>query len=565
MPPRISTAPANPSLYANHLDSQRRTSPCEAACPAGVPIQKLTTLVKDNQLAQALRFLRSRNPFSSLTGRVCNHPCEAACNRAQFDEALSIRALERYASDLADLADPLPLRNLPATGRRIAVVGSGPAGMTCAYFSALLGHRVTVFEASPYLGGMARAGIPDFRLPKNVLDREIERILALGIEARTGTAIGTDVALDTLLAEYDACVIAAGAWKERKLDLPGAEHAESGLTFLKRANLGERNRVGRRVVIIGGGGVAFDCAFTAKRLGADDVHIICLEKAGEMRATPEDIRQGEEERIKVHNSAVVASIAGGPVSVVEIAGVSGFEFHADGKVTVQIGSDRRERVEADMVIAAVGVEADIAAIDPQNRIKLTDRGTIAIEPGTLSTSLERVYAAGDVVTGPGTVAQAVGAGRLAAVAINNGFLGLKPGQGVRIAINDDGEPSLKTFAETTQQHAVTLAELMNRDLFVRKDRQRTTQLPGSSSVQSFEERDTGMDGDQAVAEAERCFHCGQCQSCGNCVEDCPGYVLVMSPEGPKVAYPEECWHCGNCRISCPSGAVEYEFPVSMML
>jgi len=371
-----------------------------------------------------------------------------------------------------------------------------------------------------------------------------------------------------VLAEHDACLVAAGAWKERTLDLPGAKHAVSGLTFLKRANFGERESVGRKVVIIGGGGVAFDCAFTARRLGAVEVHVICLEKADEMRATAEDIRQGEDEGITVHNSATVTRIDGRPAPGVEIAGVSGFSFDADGNVSLRLGTDRRERLEADTVITAIGVEPDVAAIDKQNRIRRTNRGTIAIDPATMTTSLDRVFAAGDVVTGPGTVAQAVGGGRLAAVAINNAFLGLKPEQGLRIAINDDGEPSLKlkAFAEPTTQHVVTLAEILNRDRFVRTDRQPTVRLVGSSSIESFDERDQGLAGqDRARAEAERCFSCGRCQSCGNCVEDCPGYVLVMTDAGPEVAYPEECWHCGNCRISCPSGAIEYEFPVSMML
>ncbi len=562
MPPRFSYALTELTLFANHLEFQRRTSPCEAACAAGVPIQKLNALVKQNRIAQALQFLRSRNPFSAVTGRVCSHPCETACNRNNFDEGLSIRALERHASDCADLTTP---GKQAATGKRIAIIGSGPAGMTCAYFSVLLGHAVTVFEASSVLGGMPKAGIPDFRLPKHVLDREIGHILALGVNAKTNTAVGTDVTLDAILAEYDACLIAAGAWKERTLDLPGAESALSGLAFLKQANLGQRNSIGRKVVIIGGGGVAYDCAFTARRLGATEVHIICLEKAGEMRASAEDIRQGEEEGITVHNGAAVSRILGRPAAGVEIVQISGFDFDAHGRLAIQVRSNRRERLQADTLIAAVGVEPDIAAIDMHHRIGLTSRGTIAVDPDTMATSLERVYAAGDVVTGAGTVAQAVGGGRLAAIAINNHFLGLAPGQGLRIVVDGKGEPGLRTYPGTTQQHVVKYAEMMNLDFFEKNNRRQTVRLPVSSSVASFEECDRGLGEDEASAEAERCFHCGQCRLCGNCVQDCPGYVLVMTDQGPKVAYPEECWHCGNCRIGCPSAAVAYEFPVSMMV
>ena len=566
MPPRFSYGLSEPSLFANHLDFQRRTSPCEAACPAGVPIQKLNTLVKQDRAAQALQFLRSRNPFSAVTGRVCAHACEKACNRNHFDEGLSIRALERYASDHVDLADVTPPKKRENTGRKIAVIGSGPAGMTCAYFSALLGHAVTVFEASSSLGGIPRAGIPDFRLPKHVLDREIAQILALGITAKTNIPIGRDITLDSIIAEYDACLVAAGAWKERIPDVPGVELAVSGLAFLRQANAGRRNGIGTKVVIIGGGGVAFDCAFTARRLGAAEVHIVCLEKAGEMCATAEDIRQGEEEGICVHNSAVVSRILGlqSKTSGVEIAEVSKFRFDGNGKLAVQV-SNRGVRLEADSVILAVGADPDVGEIDPHNRISLTRRKTIEVDPDTMATSVDRVFAAGDIVTGPGTVAQAVGGGRLAAIAMNNRFLGLTPGQGVYIGVRGDGPPSLRTYPGTTEQHVVKYGEMLNLDFFNKKSRHRTIRLPVSSSAGSFEETDKGFGEAEALAEAERCFHCGHCQLCGNCVEDCPGYVLEMTVDGPKVSHPEECWHCGNCRISCPSAAVAYEFPVSMMV
>ncbi|OFZ88214.1 MAG: hypothetical protein A2V78_03395 [Betaproteobacteria bacterium RBG_16_64_18] len=566
MPPRFSYGLSAPTLFAGDLDFQRRTSPCEAACPAGVPIQMLNTLVKQSELAQALKFLRSRNPFSAVTGRVCSHACEAACNRNHFDEGLSIRALERYASDHADFADHTLLRPRESTGRKIAIIGSGPAGMTCAYFSALLGHAVTVFEASSFLGGMPRAGIPDFRLPKDVLDREMGQILALGITAKTNIRVGRDVTLDSIVAEYDACLVAAGAWKERIPDLPGVEMAISGLAFLKQANTGQRNGIGRKVVIIGGGGVAFDCAFTARRLGATEVHVVCLEKAGEMCATPDDIRQGEEEGIRVHNGAVVSRILGRKSNTagVEIAEVSEFGFDVNGRLAVKI-SDRGVCLEADAVVLAAGAEPDIAELDPHGRIRLTGRKTIEVDPATLATSVDRVFAAGDVVTGPGTVAQAVGGGRLAAIAMDNRLLGLTPGQRVHIGVGGDGRPSMRTCAATTEQHVVKFGEMMNLDFYKTNDRRPTIRLPVSSSAMSFEESDKGFGETEALAEAERCFHCGQCQLCGNCVEDCPGYVLEMTVDGPKVAHPEECWHCGNCRISCPSAAVAYEFPISMMV
>jgi len=567
MPPKFSLEMNEATIFASCMEYQKRTSPCEAACPAGMPIQKMNTLIKENRMEEALQFIRSRNPLSSITGRVCSHPCETECNRSRFDQALSIRALERYPSDNADRTGlSIPRRN-EATGKRVAVIGSGPAGMTCACFSALFGHEVTVFEASPMLGGMPRTGIPDFRLPKHVVDREVGQILGLGIDARTNTAVGRDVSLDSILSEYDACLIAAGAWKERTLDIQGADMALSGLSFLREVNLGRREIPGKRVVIIGGGGVAFDCAFTAKRLGAEEIHVICVEGPSSMCAPKDDILQAREEGVTIHHSCVASRIIGrqSKATGVEFYQISEFRFDENGKLVVQPGDNPKETLKAETVILAVGVEPDLSLIDPERRLKTTSRKTIEVHPITMATSLDKVFAAGDVVTGPSTVAQAIGGGRFAAVAINNYLMGLKPDQGIRIVVNGHGRPVFKESRGMAEQHVVKYEEMMNLDAFEKKSRAESVRLPLSKSTTSLEEIDRGLRREDGLAEAERCFHCGHCQLCGNCVEDCPGYVLAMTDNGPKVVYPEECWHCGNCRISCPSAAVSYEFPISMLV
>jgi thioredoxin reductase/NAD-dependent dihydropyrimidine dehydrogenase PreA subunit len=439
--------------------------------------------------------------------------------------------------------------------------------MTCAYFSALFGHEVTVFEASPFLGGMPRIGIPDFRLPKHVVDREMGQILDLGIDARTNTAVGRDVSLDSILSEYDACLIASGAWKEKTLNLHGADMAQSGLAFLRDVNLGRREKPGKRVVIIGGGGVAFDCAFTARRLGAEEIHVICVEGPSAMCASQDDIRQAKEEGVVIHHSSMVSGIIGrqSRVSGVEFSEISGFHFDECGNLTVQPGSSPKKTLEADTVICAVGVEPDFSGIDPHTRLRTTPRKTIEVHPVTMATSLDKVFAAGDVVTGPASVAQAVGGGRLAAVAINNRLMGLRPDQGVCIVVNEQGKVALREYSGSADQHVVQYEEMMNLESFEKKNRRETVRLPLSKSTTCLEEIDKGLGREDVLAEAERCFHCGHCRLCGNCVEDCPGYVLAMTDNGPKVVYPEECWHCGNCRISCPSGAVSYEFPISMLV
>jgi formate dehydrogenase (NADP+) beta subunit len=567
MPPKFSLEMNEATVFTSALEFQKRTSPCEASCPAGMPIQKMNGFIKENRLEEALQFIRSRNPFSSVTGRVCNRPCETGCNRNEYDEGLSIRGLERHCSDHADRTGLSRPRKKEGTGKKVAVVGAGPAGMTCAWFSALFGHQVTVFEAAPSLGGMPRIGIPDFRLPKHVVDREIGQILALGIEARTNTTVGKEVTLDAILSEYDVCLIAAGAWKERVLDLPGGEIALSGLTFLRQVNQGRRENPGRIVAVIGGGGVAFDCALTAKRLGAKEVHVICVEGPSEMCATAEDIAQAKEEGIVIHNRSTVSRITGkkSGVSAVEISPISGFHFDESGRLTVETGSGPGKTLNAETVISAIGLEPDLSAIDPDRRLKTTQRKTLDVHPLTMATSIDRVYAAGDIVTGPGSVAQAVGSGRLAAVAINNRLMGLKPDLGIRIVVNGQGKLAIEENPCKTEPHVVKYEEMSNLDSFEKKPRFRSVRLPLSKATTSMEEMDKGLCGDDALAEAERCFHCGHCQLCGNCVEDCPGYVLAMTDSGPKVVYPEECWHCGNCRISCPSAAVSYEFPVSMLV
>ena len=567
MPPKFSLELNEATVFASGLEFQKRTSPCEAACPAGMPIQKMNGFIKENRLEEALQFIRSRNPFSSVTGRVCSRPCEGGCNRGEYDERLSIRGLERHCSDHADRTGLTRPRKKEGTGKKVAVVGAGPAGMTCAYFSALFGHQVTVFEASPSLGGMPRVGIPDFRLPKPVVDREIGQILALGIDARTNTMVGKEVSLDAILSEYDACLIAAGAWKERVLDLPGADVTVSGLTFLREGNQGRREDPGKSVAVIGGGGVAFDCAFAAKRRGAKEVHVICLEGTSEMCATADDVAQAREEGIVIHNQATVSRITGRKSGglAVEISPISGFQFDESGQLTVRKGSGPGKTLSAETVISAIGLEPDLSAIDPDHRLKLTKRKTLDVHPLTMATSIDRVYAAGDIVTGPGSVAQAVGSGRVAAVAINNRLMGLRPDLGIRVVVNDQGRLALEENPCRIEPHVVKYEEMSNLDSFEKRPRCRNIRLPLSKTIDSMEELDKGLNRDDAMAEAERCFHCGHCQLCGNCVEDCPGYVLAMTDGGPKVAYPEECWHCGNCRISCPSAAVSYEFPVSMLV
>jgi formate dehydrogenase (NADP+) beta subunit len=567
MPPKFSKEMIEKVVFPEGLADQPRTSPCEANCPAGNPIQKASALIQENRVEEALEYLRSRNPLPGITGRVCGHPCEENCNRNKYDEGLSIRALERFVGDHADLTRVIKPQRKESSGKRLAIIGSGPAGMTCAYFSALLGHDVTVFESSPTLGGIPRMGIPDFRLPKDVVDREIRQILEVGVRARTNTTVGKDLDFDKILKDFDACLIAVGTGKEKRLDVPGVESSLPAVSFLKRVNLGQRDPIGDRVVIMGGGGVAFDCAFTAKRLGAREVHVVCVEGEANMCASPEDLLRAQAEGVRVHPSRMISKVLNerGKAAGIEYFKISSFEFDERGCLSVQPTSSERETLSADTVISAVGVQPDLKFVEGDHPFRFTLKGTLEVNPKTFSTSVDGVFAAGDVVSGPSTVAQAIGSGRHAAIAIDRYLNGNRSATLGRVSIRGEGHVVTEDSAVDYAPHVVAYEEILNVEFFEKKPRQTTDKLSVAASIHSFEEIDRGLGKNEASTEAKRCFHCGHCTSCECCVKDCPGLILAMSSQGPHVVYSDECWHCGCCRIACPSGAILYEFPLNMLV
>ncbi len=571
MPPKFSRQLEDKTIYTVNLEYQSRTSPCEANCPAGNPIQKMNSLVKDSHFEEALEYILARNPFPGICSRVCPHPCERECNRNNFDAGISIKALERACFDSSDMSKVRKPLKKEKTGKKVAIIGSGPAGMTCAYFLTLFGHEVTVFEAQPVLGGMPRNGIQGYRLPKDIVDREIGQILETGVRARTNTAVGKDIALNELMATHDACLIATGAWKERSLNIPGADIAIPGISFLKQINLGLNFDIGKKVVIIGGGGVAFDCAFSSRRLGASEIHIICLESKDCMRAHPEEVIQAAEEGIIIHNSQMISRILSdrGKVSGIEYYDVASFKFDQSGEPKISLASENKYTLPADTVILAIGEVPDLEFVNTDNQYRLTKGKTLEVDPNTMVTSVKGVFAAGDAVSGASSVAQAIGSGRRAAVHIDYYLRGELADKVGNIIISPKGNIIIAQHAgskpEQIEQHVVKFEELMNTSYFEKKNRAVARKLTTLESIQGFHEIDLGFMLDGATEEATRCFHCGHCFSCGNCVEDCPGYVLSMANGKPEVAFPKECWHCGNCRISCPCGAISYQFPLSMLV
>ena len=417
MPPRYSREIEQPIVMGDSLKDQFRTSPCEASCPAGNPIQKMQSLVEKGRFGEALRYLRARNPFPGVTGRVCPHFCQAKCNRDRLEGCVNTRALERAAYDHAPKGIE-PFTRAPETGKHVAVVGGGPAGMTAAYFLSLLGHDVTVYESGPVLGGIPRYAVPDFRLPRDVVDREIGWILETGVRACVNVTVGKDISFAELRASSDAVVVATGTPKENALPIPNAECGLKAVEFLRKAALGQRPDVGRTVVIMGGGGVAFDCAFTARRLGAADVHVLCLEAEGAMRAPEEDLEQARREGVHVHNSCTMSGVRkdGDRVSGVDYFDVQECRFDEQDRLSLIPVPGGEHVLACDTVIFAVGMKTDLGFFEGEVP-ECTPRQWIVADAAQ-KTSLEGVFAAGDVASGPSSIAGAVGAGRRAAFGVH---------------------------------------------------------------------------------------------------------------------------------------------------
>ena len=417
--------------FPGHLNPSynivKETPVCQRTCPVHLDIRGYIGFIADGKFEESLALIKEVLPFPSICGHICPHPCEEECNRGRVDYPLSIRDLKRFVADieLQDALKPKPLMIVKGEdkGKKVAIIGAGPAGLACAHDLALLGYGVTVFEALPRPGGMLAVGIPDYRLPRDVLEKEIDAVSALGVEIRCNTAIGKGLSLDDLFNRgYEAVFITVGAHKNQEMRIPGedARRVIPGVTFLRDLNLGKPADVGERVVVIGGGNVAIDSARCALRLGARDVTILYRRSRQEMPASDEEIEAALEEGVKIEY--LVA-----PLQV----------FTADGKAAglrcmrMELGkpdtSGRRRPIpvegsefdiELDTLIPAIGQAPDISFLGESSEIELTKRGTIAVNPDTLETSRPGVFAGGDCQTGPKIAIEAIAAGKKAAVSID---------------------------------------------------------------------------------------------------------------------------------------------------
>jgi formate dehydrogenase beta subunit len=393
--------------------------PCRYACPAEIDVPRYIRHIRQKDYAAATAVIREKVPFPAVLGYVCNHPCETACRRSLVNEAISIRDLKRYAAvhDEQELWETNRIQK-PATEKKVAIIGSGPAGLTAAYYLANQGHAVTVFEALPFAGGMMRYGIPECRLPRNVLDREISYIRGIGVEIAVNTRIES---LDGLFEKgFEAVLLALGTHDGKRLPIEGAgsDGVWTGVEFMKKVNRGEPIAIGKHVVVIGGGNVALDCARMAKRLGAGPVHVTCVEDRAAMRADPEEIASGEADGIIMHPSRYLTRILSrnGKVAGAEFLEVASFAFDEDKNLELETIEDSHQCLEADTIIFAIGQVPEM----PENFcVDICENQLIEVDSYSLQTSREGVFAAGDAVSGKGSLIDAIASGRAAAIAVDS--------------------------------------------------------------------------------------------------------------------------------------------------
>ncbi|WP_062466633.1 NAD(P)-binding protein [Demequina maris] len=530
----LSTGPATSLAYHTGTWRTERpvyvelAPPCSLACPSGEDIRGWLGSTQEGEAGfeTAWRRLVAANPFPAVMGRICYHPCQTACNRTDVDEEVGINAVERFLGDTAlERGWPLPAP-AASSGRRVLVVGSGPAGLSAAYHVRQLGHEVVVREAAAEPGGMMRYGIPAYRLPRDVLAAEIRRIEATGVRIECSTPV---TSLDDAQAEFDAVVLTVGAGVAHHVDIPAgaASKIVDAIDVLRDVASGHAPLLGRRVAVYGGGNTAMDAARTARRLGASEAVVVYRRTREQMPAHPTELEDAVGEGVRVQWLSTISQVEGQTITIERM------ELDEDGRPH---GTGVFEELDADTVMLAVGQDADLTLLGDVPEVVVAD-GVVQVDPTTLMTGRDGVFAAGDVSPGSRTATYAIGRGARAAKAV------------------DAWLAARVLPAEPVQREAT--AERLQPWYYSDAPKQHRAELEAARRVTGFEEVLSGLDAEHAVFEARRCMSCGSCFECDNCFGMCPDDAIKKL--GPGMRYEidyDYCKGCGICAEECPCGAID---------
>jgi len=528
------TLDPNTSL-ANHTGNWRtmkpvyvdRLPPCNHTCPAGENIQAWLYHAEEGAYEEAWQQLMQDNPMPAIHGRVCYHPCEGACNRAQLDEAVSIHAVERFLGDKA-IKEGWTVKCAPRTGKKVLIVGAGPGGLSAAYHLARLGHEVAIHEAGPKAGGMMRFGVPKYRLPRDIVETEVARIESMGVTITLNSRVED---LEATIAEgrFDAAFLAIGAHQARRIEIPGCDvkRVLDAVTFLRSMEGADLPKLGRRVAVYGGGNTAIDVARSVERLGLEPVIIIYRRDLGHSPAIASEIMEAEEEGVQFQ---WLRKIAKGDESTLTVEEVT---LDEQGKVQP---TGRLETIEANTVILALGQRADTSFLKSVPGLQVREDGTVEVDQ-TMMTGHPGIFAGGDMVPGDQSVTIATGHGKKAARDIDAFLRG--------------------TTYVKPEGHAPATFDRLNTWYYTDADQSKQPLLNLIRRRSTFEEIVGGLDVDTALLEARRCLSCGNCFKCDNCYAVCPDNAVIKLGEGKRYAFNYDyCKGCGLCVEECPCGAID---------
>jgi 2-oxoacid:acceptor oxidoreductase delta subunit (pyruvate/2-ketoisovalerate family) len=503
-----------------------RLPPCNQACPAGENIQQWLYHAEEGAYEPAWRQLMQDNPFPAVMGRVCYHPCETACNRAQLDQAVGINSVERFLGDLAIERGWRIDEQAPASGKRVLIVGAGPSGLSAAYHLRRLGHDVTIYDAGSRAGGMMRFGIPTYRLPRAVLDAEIQRIIQMGVHLELSHKV-VDLEREKTAGGFDAVFLAVGAHIGKRAYIPAGDSARilDAVTLLRSMEGQERPQLGRRVVVYGGGNTALDAARTAKRLGASEAIVVYRRTRDRMPAHDIEVEEALEEGVQMRWLSTIAGADRGKLVIEKM------ELDATGfpQPTGQF-----EELEADALVLALGQEADLSLLRGVRDAVIED-GVVQVGPNMM-TGHPGIFAGGDMVPSERTVTIAVGHGKQAARHIDAWLRGV------------DYAPAAK--------HPVATFQSLNTWYYADAPKTVQPQLDRVRRQSTFDEVVKGLDESTALFEARRCLSCGNCFECDNCYGVCPDNAVIKLGPGQRFAIDYDyCKGCGICAVECPAGAI----------